>query len=192
MKYEVASYNTKKTLAESLKKIMKKKNFSKITISEIIADSGVNRKTFYYHFEDIYALLKWIFENEAIEVVKHFNLAVDYEDAILFVMDYVEKNDYMINCAYDAIGHDEMKRFLYKDFIEVVSSIIEYAEETYSKSLSPEYKSFLCNFYAEALAGVLIDWIKRKDLLKREQVIDYISNTLKYSLDGSLLHNTRF
>jgi len=184
VKYEVASYNTKKTLAESLKKIMKTKSFSKITISEIITDSGVNRKTFYYHFEDIYALLKWIFENEAIEIVKHFNLAVDYEEAILFVMDYIEKNDYIINCAYDAIGRDEMKRFLYNDFIEIVSSLISYAEDTYSKKLAPDYKRFLCDFYTEALAGMLIDWIKNKDHLKREQVVSYISDTLKYSMDG--------
>ena len=184
MKYEVASYNTKKTLAESLKKIMKKKNFSKITISEIIADSGVNRKTFYYHFEDIYALLKWIFENEAIEVVKHFNLAVDYEDAILFVMDYVEKNDYIISCAYDSIGRDEMKRFLYNDFIDIISSIIEYTEKIYNKQLSSDYKTFLCNFYTEALAGILIDWMKHKNQLDRMQVVEYISNTIKFSLDG--------
>ena len=42
----------------SLQRFMEKKPLSKITVSEIIADCGVNRKTFYYHFEDIYALLK--------------------------------------------------------------------------------------------------------------------------------------
>lgn len=86
MKHEVTTYNTKKSLAESLKKTMKTKVFSKITVSEIINDCGVNRKTFYYHFEDIYALLKWMFEEEAIEVVKHFDLLVNYEEAIRFVM----------------------------------------------------------------------------------------------------------
>lgn len=53
MKHEITSLNTKRTLAESLKKLMKTKSFSKITVSEIIADCGLNRKTFYYHFEDI-------------------------------------------------------------------------------------------------------------------------------------------
>lgn len=189
MKYEITSLNTKKTLAESLKKIMKKKNFSKITISEIIADCGVNRKTFYYHFEDIYDLLKWIFENEAVEVVKHFNLAVDYEEAILFVMDYVEKNDYLLNCAYDAIGRDEMKRFFYSDFIEMVSTIIDTAEKESGKHLDHEYKKFLCNFYTEALAGILIDWIKNREIRNRTQVIDYISKTLKASLQGIVQNN---
>ena len=82
MKHEVTTYNTKKLMAESLKDIMKKKPFSKVTVSEIIKDCGLNRKTFYYHFQDIYDLLKWTLEEEAIEVVKDFDLTVDYEKAI--------------------------------------------------------------------------------------------------------------
>lgn len=111
MKQKEISLNTKKALAESLKKAMKKKPFSKITVSELIADCNINRKTFYYHFEDIYDLLKWMFEEEAINVLKHFDLLVDYEEALNFVMDYVEQNDHIINCAYDSIGQEEMKRF---------------------------------------------------------------------------------
>lgn len=186
MKHEITSLNTKRILAESLKNIMRKKNFSKITVSEIIADCGVNRKTFYYHFEDIYALLKWIFENEAIEVVKHFNLVVDYEEAILFVMDYIEENDYIINCAYDSIGRDEMKRFFYDDFIELTASIIDSAEKEVGKKLSSDYKSFLCNFYTEALAGILIDWIKNRKEQNRQQLIEYLVHTIKASLRGVL------
>ena len=104
MKNESISLNTKKALAEALKKAMRKKPFHKITVSELIQDCKINRKTFYYHFEDIYALLKWMLEKESIEVVKHFNLLVDYEEAITFVMDYVEENDHILNCAFDSIG----------------------------------------------------------------------------------------
>ncbi len=182
MKYEVTSYNTKKMLAESLKKIMRKKVFSKITVSEIIQDCGVNRKTFYYHFEDIYALLKWIFEDEAIEVVKHFDLAVEYEEAILFIMDYVEQNDYLINCAYDSIGRDELKRFFYIDFSEMVFCIMHIVENETGKVLDGEYKNFLCDFYTEALVGILVEWIKKHEADKRMQVIEYISVTIKSSL----------
>ena len=76
------------------------KPFSKITVSEIINTCKINRKTFYYHFEDIYALLKWTFEEEAIEVVKHFDLLADYEEAIRFVMKYVDENDYIISFGF--------------------------------------------------------------------------------------------
>lgn len=186
MKYEITSWNTKKALAESLKKIMRKKNFSKITVSEIVSDCGVNRKTFYYHFEDIYALLKWMLEAEAIEVVKHFNLIVDYEEAILFIMNYIEENDYIISCAYDSIGRDEMKRFFFADFNDLVASIIDNAEKEVGKSLDDDYKNFLCSFYTEALAGILIDWIKNRKEQNRQQVMEFLVKTMKGSLMGIL------
>lgn len=65
---------------------------------------------------------------EAIAVVKQFDLLVDYEDAVRFVMDYVDENDYIISCAYDSIGRDEMKRFFYSDFIAITSSLINHAD----------------------------------------------------------------
>ena len=170
MKHEITSLNTKRIFAESLKRIMRKKNFSKITVSEIVADCGLNRKTFYYHFEDIYALLKWMFESEAVEVVKQFDLIVDYEEAILFIMDYVEENDYIISCAYDSIGRDEMKRFFYTDFKEIGFSIISSAEKETGKELDEDYRNFLCSFYTEAIAGILIDWIKDRKERNRQQM----------------------
>lgn len=186
MKHEVTSLRTKKMLAESLKKCMRKKEFSKITVSEIITDCGVNRKTFYYHFDNIYALLKWFLESEAVEVVKQFNLIVDYEEALVFIMDYIEENDYIINCAYDSIGCNEMKRFFFSDFQELTASIIESAEEESGRKLTDDYKAFLCRFYSDAFAGILVDWIRNRSERKREQVTAFLVKTIKASLLGIL------
>ena len=60
---------TKNALATALKKLLSKKELSKITISNITEECGVNRQTFYYHFKDIYDLLEWIFTNEVIEEI---------------------------------------------------------------------------------------------------------------------------
>ena len=77
MKRTGSSQETKRALAASLKKLMNKKPLSKITINEIVQDCGLNRNSFYYHFEDIYALFKWMLEQEAVEVVKQFDLVLD-------------------------------------------------------------------------------------------------------------------
>lgn len=50
MKQAEKTLQTRRALAASLKRHMKKKPLSKITVSEIISDCDVNRKTFYYHF----------------------------------------------------------------------------------------------------------------------------------------------
>lgn len=187
MKHEITTYYTKKTMADSLKKFMKVKPLSKISVSEIIADCGVNRKTFYYHFEDIYALLKWILEQEAIEVVKSFDLLVAPEEAIAFVMDYVNDNKYLLNCAYDSMGRDEMKRFFYADLCGVTRSIIEGIAFDLKVSIDEDFAALLTAFYTEALAGMLIDYFKGKQQYDRENLIQNILFILKHSIPNILM-----
>ena len=52
---------TKRVLANSLKELVQEVPLEKITIADICASSGMNRKSFYYHFRDKYDLLKYIF-----------------------------------------------------------------------------------------------------------------------------------
>ena len=187
MKHEVTSLNTKRTLAASLKRLMAQKPFSKITVSEIIADCGVNRKTFYYHFEDIYALLKWMLEEEAVEVVKQFDLLVDYREAILFVMNYVKANKHLLCCAYDSVGRDEMKRFFFADFIGIMQTAIDHTEQQLGLKVNTEFKQFLAHFYTEAAAGLLVDEFTGKEGHKPEQAVEYLSLILKSSLPDVLM-----
>ena len=79
MKHETAAYSTCCALAAALKRIMAQKPVEHVTVSEVAAACGVNRKTFYYHFHDVYELLKWMLEQEAIDVVRRFDLMSEYE-----------------------------------------------------------------------------------------------------------------
>jgi probable dihydroxyacetone kinase regulator len=190
MKHEATTLNTKRLLAASLKKFMEKKPLSKITVSEIIADCGVNRKTFYYHFADIYALLKWMLEEEAIEVVKQFDLLVDYREVVLFVMGYVRENKHLLCCAYDSMGRDEMKRFFYSDFIDITRKAVHDAEQRLGVHVEDDFKEFLAHFYTEAVAGLLIDEFTDKKGHDPEKAADYFALVLENSLQ-SVLKSTR-
>lgn len=99
-------------------------------------------------------------------------------------MDYVEQNDYIINCAYDSVGREKMKRFFFADFIDITTSIIDCAEKEVGGKLDDEYKKFLSYFYTEALVGMLIEWIKNRDERNKKQVTDYLVRTIKDSLTG--------
>ena len=182
MKHETTTLNTKKTIAASLKKFMERKPLSKITVSEIVTDCGINRNTFYYHFEDIQALLKWMLEQEAVEVLKNFDLLLDYEDAINFVLDYVEENKHILNCAYDSMGRDELKRFFYDDFCGIMLKIVTRLEEILGLSLSDDFRNFICDFYTEALTAKLIEVMRSKQPYDREKLIRFISITFQASL----------
>ena len=55
---------TKKVLAYALKNLMETRPLNKITVGDICEACDMNRKSFYYHFQDKYDLVNWIFYTE--------------------------------------------------------------------------------------------------------------------------------
>ena len=187
MKHEVTTLNTKKMLSASLKHCMEKKSLSKITVTDIVTDCGLNRKTFYYHFQDVPDLLKWTLEQEAVDVVKQFDLLNELEEALRFAVRYIRENSHMINCAYDSIGRDEPKRFLNHDFQSIVMSIVEQIERKENVHSDPDAKKIICNFYTEGMAGELVDLLKSRDAAQDEKSIRCISLVVRTSLEAAVI-----
>ena len=77
---------TKQTLANSLTAFLQKKALSKITIKDIVDDCGVNRQSFYYHFQGVDGLVDWIFHSD------------------LESLDYFDKNDSIPHAFSKCVG----------------------------------------------------------------------------------------
>ena len=71
---------TKRALEQSLKNLLLQKPLSKITISDIADDCGINRNTFYYHFADVPSLATEIITERADEVL---DTVTAYDFAVL-------------------------------------------------------------------------------------------------------------
>ena len=56
MEGAAVSQLTKKAIMASFVRLVNKTPLDKITVKDIVEDCGVNRNTFYYYFQDIYAL----------------------------------------------------------------------------------------------------------------------------------------
>ncbi len=186
MKYEAVSLNTKKMLAAALKEEMGNKPLSKITVSELVRKCGVNRKTFYYHFTDIYDLLKWMLDEEAVEVVKKFDLMLNAEEAISFVIDYVEANQHILNCIYDSMGRAEMRRFFSTDFTSIISGVIDRAEEDTGAYVDEQFKHSLSEFCTEALTGMMINLFTGTVLYDRAAIQEDVLLILRVTITTAL------
>lgn len=186
MKYQAASLKTKRALAESLKKLMRAKPFSKITVTEIVNDCGVNRKTFYYHFEDIYALLRWIFEEEAVNIIRKFYLLNDYDEAMEFIYEYISENKDLLRNAYDAFGSVELSSFFHMSFVGLNESLIESVEQKMHKRLPERTREYLCEFLTEASAGLLLNIISGNMHFDRSKDMMPVSSIILASIVGVL------
>lgn len=78
---------------------------------------------------------------EAIEVVKNFDLLVDYQDAFLFVFNYVEQNAYVLNCIYDSGAGMLINVFQHPD-LYTKDQLIEYFGCIVHKAIPEIIKSY--------------------------------------------------
>ena len=61
--------NTKEKIALAVKELMRQKSIRKITVQDIMEETGMKRQSFYYHFQDLYAVIEWICCKELMEEV---------------------------------------------------------------------------------------------------------------------------
>lgn len=57
-------------------------------------------------------------------------------------------------------------------------------EKTKKVRLHSEYRTFLESFFIEALSGKLLDIIQSKESCDREKTIEYVSFTIRVSLEA--------
>lgn len=186
MTHEEMTQRTKHAFADALKNLMKEKPLNKITVKDLVTACNVNRKTFYYYFTDIYDLLRWILDEEALKVVEQFNMVTDLKEAIGFVIDYMEENDYLLKCIYDSLGIYELDRFLRQDFHALVRTQIDRYEKELNLSLSSSYKHFVTDFYADGIAGLIIEWVQTPSHPDKESVVTYVETLLNASISSVL------
>ena len=178
-----ASDFTKKQMADVLRQKMTSKPLNKITIQEIVGECGLNRQTFYYHFQDIYDLLHWMLESDA-EAIKQNQLSTDtWQSNLLRVLHYLEENRQMCLCALRSVQQDYLLRFLCVDVEPVVQTLVDSLGK--GLEVSETYKKFLTRFYTLSITSLLIDWVSgsHHDLeFSAEELVEMISITI----DGNL------
>lgn len=183
MKHEIITHKTKMQFSTTLKKLLENKVLSKITISELCESCNLNRKTFYYHFESLEQLLKWTLEQEAVEIFKEYGRINNFTEAVEFTVDYIYKNKAFLAGIYKSTGNDQISGFFRNDFYEVIFMAINMHEQKINKKISEDYKIFLSKFYANALAGQMIEILLCDNPEAYKKISEYILFTISISIE---------
>ena len=160
---------TKILMAETLKKMIKDRSFSKITVQDIVGACNINRNTFYYHFENTYDLLSFTYSREVQNILDSFHQSkAPLPQAMDFVLDYIDKNISLCNCAYESLGEQQLKIIFEKDLMIFVRASIDYFAQEYDLKLSEDFKTFVGYSYTNLLSAQLIWYIKHNGDLDKE------------------------
>ncbi|MBU3161136.1 TetR/AcrR family transcriptional regulator [Clostridium frigoris] len=176
---------TKQALAQSLKNLMITTPLAKITVNNIVKVCNVNRRTFYYHFQDMYALLEWIFKNEVSNVMEENKTYKTWQEGFLRIFHYLSANRKMVLNTYNSIGRDKLETHLYSAVYSLVLNVVD--EITLGKEVSEKRKEFVVNFYKVALVGLLLEWIRKDMIDNPEQIIENLNKIISGDTHKALL-----
>lgn len=172
---------TKKALAASLKELIEEKPLDKITIQDIANKSDVNRQTFYYHFQDKYDLVNWIYYTEAVESVSDYSNFDHWSTAIHKILTYLNENKLFYIKALKIDGQNSFNNYLYEITHEIIKKVID--EVSVEMDVSEKDKNFIADFYTHAFVGLTVQWIKGG----LKETPESMKKRIRDMVDGSMI-----
>ncbi len=147
---------TEKAIATALKQLLAVKPLSKITISDIANECGVNRMTFYYHYRDIYDLIQHILDDTLRASLEGSRTVADWQDGVLRLMNAMRAEGTFFTGIYESDAKDHFLTYLRKLIGELLQ---EGLDQVGPMSLSEDEQKFITDFYNFAFCGIVIRWL---------------------------------
>lgn len=114
---------TRQAICGALKQLLAQSRWSGYR-AEIMDSCGSRRQHFYYYFTDIYDLLRWAFENEALELARCQVDRQGWQEGFLRLFRYIAENRDICLCALDSLGREYLKGIFGADIKSIVRSAV--------------------------------------------------------------------
>ncbi len=150
---------TKKALLVAFGELIEEKPFNKITITDLTKKCGLNRMTFYYHFDNIYELMIWGLERQMHEAskdcVNYENWKTGYLRIFYFALDrkkYIKK-------IFQTIEQEHLEHYLNKIAEQMVLFVID--DKIGDGVMDEDDRIFTAQICSHVLIGMLVSWVSR-------------------------------
>lgn len=153
---------TKLAIIESFIQLSKEMPIEKITVTKITEKCGINRNTFYYYYQDAYALLEEIIYTKAkkLFVLDEENLADSWKSNLRFIGEYARKNESFIRSVYQSMGRDAFGDYLVNISFESVYKTIKMSCS--GKHISDDSMKSTSYIMSKMFAETAVEWIRGK------------------------------
>lgn len=175
---------TKKALANSLKQLLEHKQLNKITVTDITQQCGVNRQTFYYHFQDIYALMEWIYTADAAKVLEGKKSEDTWRQGFLQVLEYARDNRSLVQNTYHSVSRELLEQWLYREMYRLLRGVVD--EKAQGLPVSGEDCASVAHFYKYAFVGLVLDWIASGMKAEPAELAQLVNTIMEGSVRAAL------
>ncbi len=185
-KNESKYFYTAALMNQALLALLEKKDIEFITITEITKKAGVNRSTFYLHYDSVYDLLEETIENLNKQFINSFNVKTPFEiqskkDAFLITdwllvpyLNFVKQNKRVLKLVNQKPHLFQTRKTYQKMYDKIFYPAI-------SQFLKDEkQKLYVLEFFTQGVVGIVHKWLDLDCVTEIEELIDIIKNCIGY------------
>ena len=148
---------TKRAIKEAFVALLDERPLNKITVKDVVEACGINRNSFYYHFQDLPALLEEIIAQQVQELIQAHPTIDSVEDCFDAALEFVLENRRAVLHIYNSLSRDVFQRYLMDVCQYVVATYVGSALE--GREMSGEDRAVFIRYHKCACFGAVIDWL---------------------------------
>lgn len=149
---------TKQVIKSTFISLLADHPLNEISVKMVVENCGINRKSFYYHYQDIPSLLEEIFREKADSLIAQYQEIHSVEECLNIAINYLLKNKKYIRHIYSGSSKNST-------FDGYLLSICNYfvCSSVNAKSaefdISDEDKDVIILIYRGEVYGMISDWL---------------------------------
>lgn len=115
---------TKKLIMESFQGMLEEMPFDKITVAALVRRAGISPNTFYYNYQDIYALLDaWFLDK--VEKVVPSEAPIEWKSATKTMLSLCKAHPKMVYHLFDGLSRDRLERYVFSLTDDVFVKLVQ-------------------------------------------------------------------
>ncbi len=148
---------TANAIKASFLKLLNEKAFNKITVKDIVEDCGINRNSFYYHFQDLPALAEETVTDEINKLIAKYPAVESLEECLAIAAEFALANRRAAYHIFNSVNRDILERYLWRICDYVVKTYMNAAFE--GRRISGNDREMIINYYRCGIFGQIVGWL---------------------------------
>ncbi len=188
-KKESKYFYTAQLMNQALISLLEKKDIEFITVTEIAKKAGVNRSTFYLHYENVYELLEETIENLNKEFLSSFHVKTPLritskkeaflltDEQLLPYLNFVKQNKRLLKLINQKPqlfpARTTYQKMYDKIFYPAVSQFVSKENE----------KIYSLEFYTGGVVAIVHKWLDLDCVTEIDKLVEIIKNCVNFSVE---------
>lgn len=148
---------TKRAIKESFWKLLNEQPLTQISVRKIVEECGINRNSFYYHFQDIPSLIEEIVMDASNALIQQHPSITSIDEGVEAAFRFTLDNKKAILHICNSVNRNIYEQYLMRICEYVVTT---YFDTVFEKDIvSKSNRDIMILFTKCELFGLSIDWI---------------------------------